>query len=44
MLESLNRLNGAELAFSRAKLQARLAALNLEIAAGVKFEDMELLK
>lgn len=44
VLESLNRLNGAELAFNRARLQARLAALNLEIAAGVKFEDMELLK
>lgn len=34
VLESLNRLNSAELALNNARLVMRLAALNLEIAAG----------
>ncbi len=36
VLESLNRLNDAELAFSTAELKARLAAIQLELAAGAR--------
>jgi len=40
VLESLDRLNAAELALNNARLDARLAALNLEIAAGAAPGDV----
>lgn len=40
VLVSLNQLNSAELAYSSARLAVRLAALNLEIAAGANPEEI----
>lgn len=40
VIESLNRLNAAELAQISARIQERLAAINLEIAAGSRPEDI----
>ena len=40
VIESLNRLNAAELAQNSARLQERLAAVNLEVAAGSRPEDI----
>lgn len=42
ILESLNRLSAARLAMSEADLTARLAAVNLELAAGARPEEMDL--
>jgi outer membrane protein len=42
VLQSLDRLNGARLAYTNALLQARLAILNLELSAGAKPEEMDL--
>lgn len=44
VLTSLDRLNGARLSFNTSLLQARLAAVNLEIASGADPENMELLR
>lgn len=43
-LESLNRLNGARLAFSNALLTVRLASISLDIASGEPLDGVELLK
>ena len=40
VIESLNRLNSAELALNNSRLQERLSALNLEIAAGASPEEI----
>ncbi len=40
VLESLNRLNAAELVFNNAKLVVRLAGLNLELASGQSPEEI----
>lgn len=40
VFESLDRLNTAELAFNNARLQERLAAVNLKIAAGAKPDEI----
>jgi outer membrane protein len=40
VLESLDRLNSAELAFNSARLQEKLAAINLKIAAGSDPKDI----
>ncbi|MBI4423876.1 MAG: TolC family protein [Elusimicrobia bacterium] len=43
-LESLNRLNGARLAYNNALLAVRLASVSLDIASGEPIEEVELLK
>jgi outer membrane protein TolC len=40
VLESLNRLNSAELAYNNAQLAHRLTAINLEIMSGAKPEEI----
>lgn len=40
VFESLDRLNTAELAFNNARLQERLAAVNLKIAGGAKPDEI----
>jgi len=42
VLQSLDRLNSARLAYTNALLNARLAAIELEVSAGARPEDMDL--
>jgi outer membrane protein TolC len=42
VLQSLDRLNSARLAYTNALLNARLAAIQLEVSAGARPEDMDL--